>query len=68
MYLLHVGTPFALESFKRILLFINGQFFGIKYFIAVIITLLIIYSLAIIIDQPRRWLWQKLMSKSRYTR
>lgn len=60
VYLLHVGTPFAIESFKKVMLFINAQYFGIKYILVVSFTLLTIYTLAIIIDQPRRWLWLKL--------
>lgn len=57
IYLFHIGTPFAIDSFKNCMLFINNNYHGIKYLVVVSSAIVSIYALAILFDQPRKWLW-----------
>ena len=65
VYLIHVGTPFALQKFATILSYINNNYNGIGYFALVFIFLIAIYIFAVIIDFPRRFFWDKLFPQKK---
>ncbi len=72
VYLLHVGTGYALELFcdgTRAIYFSNS---GLKAFILILLYMACVFIAAIIIDQPRKLIWKKhclhylkIMSKPR---
>lgn len=64
VYLLHLGTPFAFDRFKELLEYINIQYYGLTFFAVNALIIFCIYAGAIIIDQPRRWLWSYFIGKS----
>lgn len=62
VYLLHVGTGYALELFcdgTRAIYFSNS---GLKAFILILLYMACVFIAAIIIDQPRKLIWKKALS------
>lgn len=64
VYLFHVGTPFALDTFKNVMTDVYANYNGIIYFAHVLYVIVLVYITAIIMDLPRRYLWDKVFSKS----
>jgi len=61
VYLLHVGTSFALSSYMDGAALIYNHTVGIMTFVAMLGYVLCVFMLAVLADQPRKWLWTKLL-------
>lgn len=61
VYLLHVGTPFALGFYGVLVKYIYNSYLGMLSFVAVVGFIVSVFLFAVIIDQPRKLIWSKVL-------
>lgn len=63
VYLIHTNPNICDMKFKPFMLSVYEHFNGIVCLIAEFFVLALIFALAVILDQPRKWLWNFLWKK-----
>lgn len=62
-YLLHAGKQQTFELYYGIAKDIYSYYDGIKYFGAIMLYMIAVYILAIILDQPRKLIWNRFLKR-----
>lgn len=60
-YLLHVGTGYALELYCDGVRYLYNSYSGIAAFLMILGYILAVFFAAVLIDQPRKLIWRKML-------
>lgn len=63
VYLIHTNPNIVEPIFKTLMIKLFETYNGIPYLTFTLVTLMGIFALGIIFDQPRKWLWNLILSR-----
>lgn len=64
VYLLHTNQYLAISCYKKACLEIFNNYNNLSFMVVISISLIMIFSLSILIDQPRIYIWNKISDKT----
>lgn len=65
IYLFHV-CPLMPEFYLDISRILFKEFYGVEYFILISVLIIVTFTIGILLDQPRKWIWNNIISKLIY--